>query len=83
VEKNTPTYNMLLQQTALVPLPTFVEGWYISSRNKITKGGLRQAQDRYGSAANTPTRLKPTHENTTEPGPAENPEKRLKAAKET
>ncbi len=37
---------MLLPQTALVPLPTPVEGLYISFRNKITKGGLRQAQAR-------------------------------------
>jgi len=39
---------MLLPQTALVPLPTPVEGLNSSSRNKITKGGLRQAQARYG-----------------------------------
>jgi len=38
--------NMRLQQAALVPLPTPVEGLYFSSRNKITKGGLRQAQAR-------------------------------------
>lgn len=38
---------MLLPQSAIVPLPTPVEGLYISSRNKITKGGLRQAQDRW------------------------------------
>jgi hypothetical protein len=37
---------MLLPQTALVPLPTPVEAMNISSRNKITKGGLRQAQAR-------------------------------------
>jgi hypothetical protein len=37
---------MLLPQTALVPVPIPVEGWYISSRNKITKGGLRQEQNR-------------------------------------
>jgi hypothetical protein len=42
----SPAANMLLQQTALVPMPTLVGGLYISSRNKITKGGLRQAQDR-------------------------------------
>ncbi len=36
---------MLLPQTALVPLPTPVEGWYISSWNKIP-GDLRQAQER-------------------------------------
>jgi len=41
------TANMLLPQTALVPLPTPVEGLNISSRNKITKGGMRQAQDRW------------------------------------
>jgi len=33
---------MLLPQTALVPLLTPVEGLYISSRNKITKGGMRR-----------------------------------------
>jgi len=38
--------NMLLPQTALVPLPTPVEELNTSSRNKITKGGLRQAQNR-------------------------------------
>lgn len=37
---------MRLPQTALVPLPTPVEGLSTSSKNKITKGGLRQAQDR-------------------------------------
>jgi hypothetical protein len=37
---------MLLQQAALVPVTTPVEGLYISSRNEITKGGLLQAQDR-------------------------------------
>jgi hypothetical protein len=35
-----------LPQTALVPLPTPVEAMNPSSRNKITKGGLRQAQAR-------------------------------------
>jgi hypothetical protein len=38
---------MRLQQATLVPVPTPVEGLYISSRSKITKGGLRQAQARY------------------------------------
>lgn len=37
---------MLLPQTALVPLPTPVEGWYNSFKNMITNGGLRQAQAR-------------------------------------
>ncbi len=37
---------MLLPQTASVPLPTPVEGLNNSSKNKITKGGMRQAQDR-------------------------------------
>jgi len=35
---------MHLPQTALVPLPTPVEGLNTSSKNKITKGGVRQAQ---------------------------------------
>ncbi len=38
--------NMLLPQAALVPLPSPVEGLNISLSNKITKGGLRQAQAR-------------------------------------
>jgi len=38
---------MPLPQAALVPVPTIVEGLNTSSRNKITKGGLRQAQARY------------------------------------
>ncbi len=37
---------MLLPQAALVPLTTPVEAMNTSSRNKITKGGLRQAQAR-------------------------------------
>ena len=37
---------MLLPQAALVPVPTPVEAVMPSSRNKITKGGLRQAQAR-------------------------------------
>jgi len=45
-KKEGTAANMLLPQTALVPLPTPVEGLNTSSRNKITKGGLRQAQDR-------------------------------------
>ena len=40
---------MLLPQTALVPLPTPVERLNTSSRNQITKGDMRQAQDRYAS----------------------------------
>lgn len=38
---------MLLLQAAIIPLITPVEGSYISSRNKITKGDLRQAQARH------------------------------------
>ena len=38
--------NMRLPQAALVPVPTPVEVMIPSSRNKITKGGLRQAQER-------------------------------------
>jgi len=38
--------NMLMPQTALVPIPTPVEWLYFSSRNKITIGGLQQAQAR-------------------------------------
>ena len=78
---------MRLPQTAHVPVPTPVVGLNTSSRNKITKGGLRQAQARYGSAANTPN-TKPSREcaqhrpslasNTTGAGPAENPEKWLR-----
>lgn len=36
---------MRLPQTAIDPPPTPVEGLNISSMNKITKGGLRQAQN--------------------------------------
>jgi len=39
-------HNLRLQQAALVPLTTPVEAMNTSSRNKITKGGLRQAQAR-------------------------------------
>lgn len=39
-------YNMLLPQAALVTVKTPVEGLRTSSRNKITEGGLRQAQAR-------------------------------------
>jgi hypothetical protein len=45
-KKKQTTANMLLPQAALVPAPTPVEGLIPSSRNKITKGGLRQAQAR-------------------------------------
>ncbi len=37
---------MRLRQASLVLVTTPVGGWYISSKNKITKGGLRQAQAR-------------------------------------
>ncbi|MBK8227899.1 MAG: hypothetical protein IPK70_12095 [Flavobacteriales bacterium] len=67
---------MLLPQAALVPVTTPVEAMNTSSRNKITKGGLRQAQARYGSAAKKYAKHKALAlKNTTEPGPAENPEK--------
>jgi len=44
--RKTP-YNMRLPQAALVPVRTPVEGVIPSSRSKITKGGLRQAQARW------------------------------------
>lgn len=44
---------MRLPQAAIVPVPTPVAGLYISSRNKHTKGGLRQAQVRYGQNLKT------------------------------
>jgi hypothetical protein len=37
---------MRLRQAALVPVTTPVEAMITSSKNKITKGGLRQAQAR-------------------------------------
>jgi hypothetical protein len=46
---------MRLPQAALVTVPTPDEGLNTSSRNKITKGGLRQAQARY-------LQLKPTEQ---------------------
>jgi hypothetical protein len=39
--------NMRLPQAALVPVTAPIEAMNTSSRNKITKGGLRQAQARY------------------------------------
>ncbi|MBK6884323.1 MAG: hypothetical protein IPH05_15555 [Flavobacteriales bacterium] len=41
---------MRLPLAALVPVPTPVEAMNTSSRNKITKCGLRQAQARYATA---------------------------------
>jgi len=38
---------MPLPQTTRIPVTTPVEAMNTSSRNKITKGGLRQAQARY------------------------------------
>jgi hypothetical protein len=45
---------MRLPQAALVPLPTPVEGVIPSFKNKITKGGLRQAQARCVSSNSLP-----------------------------
>lgn len=47
MQMTRPATNMLLLQAAIIPLITPVEGSYISSRNKITKGDLRQAQARH------------------------------------
>jgi len=47
--ESMPWPNMRLQQAALVPVTTTVEAMNTSSKNKITKGGLRQAQARYAS----------------------------------
>jgi len=46
---------MRLLQAALIPVTTHVEGLNTSSRNKITKGGLRQAQDRSRTWPSRPT----------------------------
>jgi hypothetical protein len=45
--------NMRLPQAALVPVTTHVEAMNVSSRNKTTKGGLRQAQARWGQFKKT------------------------------